>query len=378
MSNSKHEQQQLEALRQQIDDTDSELVRLLLQRRQLASQVGVVKRKLGQPLFVPEREAAMLANRREQAQQMGLSPELIEDVLRRVIRESYQQQQAADVHLERKSVVIVGGAGALGRLFVRLFESAGATVNIIEKDNWEMAEVYCAQADLVLIAVPVIATVDVIAELPVLPPSCVLADVTSIKEKPLAAMMAKHSGPVLGLHPMFGPQQVTLAKQLMVACHGRDEENYQWLLQSIERWGAQIKFIDAAEHDQAMSFVQVLRHLSTFVYGAHLAQEQVDVQQLLDLSSPIYRLELMMVGRLFAQDANLYADIILSEPRNFMMLRRYVRLFEQLLTDLENGEKSQFTDRFEHVRDYFGDFAGKFLTESQRLLDVAGDAKQVS
>lgn len=377
MSNSKHEQQQLEALRQQIDDTDSELVRLLLQRRQLASQVGVVKRKLGQPLFVPEREAAMLANRREQAQQMGLSPELIEDVLRRVIRESYQQQQAADVHLERKSVVIVGGAGALGRLFVRLFESAGATVNIIEKDNWEMAEVYCAQADLVLIAVPVIATVDVIAELPVLPPSCVLADVTSIKEKPLAAMMAKHSGPVLGLHPMFGPQQVTLAKQLMVACHGRDEENYQWLLQSIERWGAQIKFIDAAEHDQAMSFVQVLRHLSTFVYGAHLAQEQVDVQQLLDLSSPIYRLELMMVGRLFAQDANLYADIILSEPRNFMMLRRYVRLFEQLLTDLENGEKSQFTDRFEHVRDYFGDFAGKFLTESQRLLDVAGDAKQV-
>lgn len=377
MSNSKHEQQQLEALRQQIDDTDSELVRLLLQRRQLASQVGVVKRKLGQPLFVPEREAAMLANRREQAQQMGLSPELIEDVLRRVIRESYQQQQAADVHLERKSVVIVGGAGALGRLFVRLFESAGATVNIIEKDNWEMAEVYCAQADLVLIAVPVIATVDVIAELPVLPPSCVLADVTSIKEKPLAAMMAKHSGPVLGLHPMFGPQQVTLAKQLMVACHGRDEENYQWLLQSIERWGAQIKFIDAAEHDQAMSFVQVLRHLSTFVYGAHLAQEQVDVQQLLDLSSPIYRLELMMVGRLFAQDANLYADIILSEPRNFMMLRRYVRLFEQLLTDLENGEKAKFTDRFEHVRDYFGDFAGKFLTESQRLLDVAGDAKQV-
>ncbi|OZB05491.1 MAG: bifunctional chorismate mutase/prephenate dehydrogenase [Idiomarina sp. 34-48-12] len=378
MSNSKHEQQQqLEALRQQIDDTDSELVRLLLQRRQLASQVGVVKRKLGQPLFVPEREAAMLANRREQAQEMGLSPELIEDVLRRVIRESYQQQQAADVHLESKSVVIVGGAGALGRLFVRLFESAGATVNIIERDNWEMSEIYCAQADLVLIAVPVVATVDVIADLPVLPPSCVLADVTSIKEKPLAAMMAKHSGPVLGLHPMFGPQQVTLAKQLMVACHGRDEENYQWLLQSIQRWGAQIKFIDAIEHDQAMSFVQVLRHLSTFVYGAHLAQEQVDVQQLLDLSSPIYRLELMMVGRLFAQDANLYADIILSEPRNFMMLRRYVRLFEQLLTDLENGKKTEFIDRFEHVRDYFGDFASKFLTESQRLLDVAGDAKQV-
>lgn len=375
MPNSKHEQNELDVLRQQIDETDSELVRLLLQRRQLASKVGVVKRKLGQPLYVPEREAAMLVNRREQAAQVGLSPELIEDVLRRVIRESYQQQQAADVHLETKSVVIFGGAGALGKLFVRLFESAGAAVNIIEKDNWEMAELYCAQADLVLIAVPVVATVDVIEALPVLPPSCVLADVTSIKQKPLAAMLAKHSGPVVGLHPMFGPQQVTLAKQLMVACHGRDEESYQWVLESIQRWGAQIKFIDSSEHDQAMSFVQVLRHLSTFVYGAHLAHEKVDVQQLLELSSPIYRLELMMVGRLFAQDAHLYADIILSEPHNFSMLRRYVRLFEQLLSELEQGNKTGFIRRFEHIREYFGDFAQKFLTESQRLLDVAGDTK---
>lgn len=369
---------QLDVLRQRIDETDSELVRLLLQRRQLASQVGVVKRQLGQPLYVPEREATMLAERRQQAELAGLSPDLIEDVLRRVIRESYQQQQAADVHLKGKNIVVVGGAGALGKLFVRLFESAGATVNILDKDDWALADTYCADADLVLVAVPVAATVAVIEQLPVLPPSCILADVTSIKQQPLAAMLAKHSGPVVGLHPMFGPQQTTLAKQLMVACHGRDEEAYQWLLDSIQRWGAQVKLIAAAEHDKAMSFVQVLRHLSTFVYGAHLAEEKVDVQQLLDLSSPIYRLELMMVGRLFAQDANLYADIILSEPNNFHMLRRYVRLFDDLLEELERGDKSHFIDRFGDVRQYFGEFAERFLVESQRLLDTAGDAQQIS
>src|SRR5690554_2700065 len=198
---------ELESLRQAIDQTDSELVQLLLRRRQLAAQVGVVKRQLGQPLYVPEREASMLAERRQQAQKMGLSPDLIEDVLRRVIRESYQQQQAADVHLQDKSIVIVGGAGALGQLFVRLFESAGATVNIIESQDWGMAETYCELADLVLVAVPVAVTEDVIAQLPTLPPSCILADVTSIKTRPLTAMLAKHSGPVVGLHPMFGPQQ---------------------------------------------------------------------------------------------------------------------------------------------------------------------------
>lgn len=366
---------ELNRLRQCIDDTDSELVRLLLQRRELAAQVGVVKRQLGQPLYVPEREENMLKERRQQATDVGLSADLIEDVLRRVIRESYQQQQAADVHLQGKNIVVVGGAGALGQLFVRLFESAGATVNILDKDDWGLAETYCADADLVLVAVPVAITEQVIEQLPNLPPACILADMTSIKRRPLVAMLAKHSGPVVGLHPMFGPQQATLAKQLMVACHGRDEDSYQWLLQSIQRWGAQIQLIDAEQHDQTMAFVQVLRHLSTFVYGAHLAQENADVQQLLDLSSPIYRLELMMVGRLFAQNANLYADIILSEPRNFTMLKRYVRLFEQVISQLEHGDKQDFVAKFTEIRQYFGEFSGKFLTESQRLLDTAGDAQ---
>jgi chorismate mutase/prephenate dehydrogenase len=366
---------ELESLRQHIDETDSELVRLLLQRRELAAHVGVVKRQLGQPLYVPEREEKMLKARRQQAADMGLSADLIEDVLRRVIRESYQQQQAADVHLQGKNVVVVGGAGALGKLFVRLFESAGAVVNVIDKDDWALAAAYCADADLVLVAVPVALTESVIEQLPTLPPSCVLADVTSIKRRPLAAMLAKHSGPVVGLHPMFGPQQATLAKQLMVVCHGREEDSYQWLLQSIQRWGAQLHHIDAHQHDEAMAFVQVLRHLSTFVYGAHLAEENADVQQLLNLSSPIYRLELMMVGRLFAQNANLYADIILSEPQNFNMLRRYVRLFEQVIDQLEHGKKQDFVQTFDEVRRYFGEFSEKFLIESQRLLDTAGDAQ---
>ena len=46
------------------------------------------------------------------------------------------------------------------------------------------------------------------------------------------------------------------------------------------------------------------------------AEENVQLEQLLALSSPIYRLELAMVGRLFAQDPQLYADIIMSSENN--------------------------------------------------------------
>jgi chorismate mutase/prephenate dehydrogenase len=370
--------EQLQAVRQQIDAADSELVQLLLRRRELVAQVGVIKRAAGQPLYVPEREQQMLQLRRQQAEQAGLSADLIEDVLRRVIRESYQQQQAADVHLQQKKIVVVGGEGALGALFMRLFVSAGAAVHSLDRNDWEQAETLCADADLVLLAVPITLTVGIIEKLPVLPKHCVIADLTSIKGQPLAAMLAKHSGPVVGLHPMFGPQQATLAKQLVIVCHGRAREQYQWLLDSIIRWGAHIREISAAQHDQAMGFIQVLRHLSTFVYGAHLAEQQVDLAQLVSLSSPIYRLELMMVGRLFAQNPELYADIILSQPHTFAMMNDYLRSFETILSQLQAGNKAAFIAKFAEVKSYFGDFSQRFLEDSQRLLDTAADAQQIN
>lgn len=370
--------EQLQAVREQIDAADSELVQLLLRRRELVAQVGVIKRAAGQPLYVPEREQQMLQLRRQQAEQAGLSADLIEDVLRRVIRESYQQQQAADVHLQHKKIVVVGGEGALGGLFMRLFVSAGAAVYSLDRNDWDQAETLCADADLLLLAVPITLTVGIIEKLPALPKHCVIADLTSIKGQPLAAMLAKHSGPVVGLHPMFGPQQVTLAKQLVIVCHGRGREQYQWLLDSIVRWGAHIREISAAQHDQAMGFIQVLRHLSTFVYGAHLAEQQVDLAQLVSLSSPIYRLELMMVGRLFAQNPELYADIILSQPHTFAMMNDYLRSFETILSQLQAGNKAAFIAKFAEVKSYFGDFSQRFLEDSQRLLDTAGDAQQIN
>ncbi len=101
-------------------------------------------------------------------------------------------------------------------------------------------------------------------------------------------------------------------------------KSYQWLLSSFRFGGGIIKIdISAIEHDQGMTLIQALRHFTSFVYGVHLAEEDPQIEQLMSLSSPIYRLELAMVGRLFAQDAQLYADIIMSAPQNLAMIKRF-------------------------------------------------------
>lgn len=371
---------ELEVLRSQIDEVDQQLVELFARRLKLVASVGEVKNRQGVSIYAPEREAAMLTKRRAEAEAQGVPPDLIEDVLRRAMRESYSSENDIGFKCTNPAlgkVVVVGGGGQLGGLFAHLLTLSGYEVVILEKDDWPHAQDILADAGLVIVAVPIDQTLTVIQQLPQLPANCLLVDLTSIKAEPIAAMLAAHSGPVLGLHPMFGPDVSSLAKQVIIYSEGRNALAFEWLLAQMHIWGARLQPVSAQEHDKAMSLVQALRHFTSFAYGAHLCTEQADLAQLLRLSSPIYRLELVMVGRLFAQDPNLYADIILSSPENLAMIRRYHTRFGELVTQLEQGNRDAFVQQFTTVSEFFGDYAGTFLKESRNLLAQANDSRHL-
>ena len=346
---------------------------------QIAEILNEVKSRFGLPIYVPEREASMLASRRAEAEALGVPPDLIEDVLRRVMRESYSSENDKGFKTlcpSLRPVVIVGGGGQMGRLFEKMLTLSGYQVRILEQHDWDRAADIVADAGMVIVSVPIHVTEQVIGKLPPLPKDCILVDLASVKNGPLQAMLAAHDGPVLGLHPMFGPDSGSLAKQVVVWCDGRKPEAYQWFLEQIQVWGARLHRISAVEHDQNMAFIQALRHFATFAYGLHLAEENVQLEQLLALSSPIYRLELAMVGRLFAQDPQLYADIIMSSERNLALIKRYYKRFGEAIELLEQGDKQAFIDSFRKVEHWFGDYAQRFQSESRVLLRQANDNRQ--
>ena len=374
--------EELNALRDKIDAVDKQLIDLLAARLALVGEVGEVKSLHGLPIYAPDREASMLARRRAEAERLGVPGDLIEDVLRRVMRESYILESTSDKEHHFKcmkpalgKVVIIGGQGQLGRLFGQMFGLSGYRVETLEQGDWPRADEILADAGLVMVAVPIDITCQVIDRLGKLPADCLLVDVTSVKSAPLEHMLAVHQGPVLGLHPMFGPDVASLAKQVIVCCQGRDPAASQWLLDQMTIWGARLQQVEAKAHDEAMTLIQALRHFATFAYGWHLSREQANIDRLLNLSSPIYRLELAMVGRLFAQDPHLYADIILSSPQNLAMIRRYYQNFGEALGLLERGDRDGFIAAFSQVSSFFGEHADEFLRESRTLLAQANDRR---
>ncbi|MCZ4250771.1 bifunctional chorismate mutase/prephenate dehydrogenase [Pseudoalteromonas sp. S4488] len=365
-------------LRAGIDECDAQLVALLAKRNGITEKIGAIKQQIGAPLHAPDREADLLAARRKEAIAQGVNPELVEDILRRMMREAYQNQQGslACVAPQLSPIVIVGGEGAMGQLFAQQFTRSGYEVRILDKAQQAQSETILKGAKLVLVSVPINALEQVVAALPTLDDDCLLVDITSVKQKPLKALMAAHSGPVVGLHPMFGPDISHWVKQTVVVCEGRDHEVAKGLMAQLQVWGCQVVEMDAKKHDEAMQIIQVMRHLTTFVYGQFLAKQSHTLAELRSCSSPIYQLELMMVGRLFAQSPELYSDIMLAQFDDVeALLANYQDTFADTLEKLKEGDKASLIAAFADAKEYFSDATAHFLTQSRSLLNKANDAK---
>ena len=131
---------------------------------------------------------------------LGVSPDLIEDVLRRVMRESYSSENDKGFKTlcpSLRPVVIVGGGGQMGRLFEKMLTLSGYQVRILEKEDWSHAPELMKDAGMVIVSVPIHVTEQIIAKLPPLPEDCILVDLASVKMV-LYRQCWRRTGPCLG------------------------------------------------------------------------------------------------------------------------------------------------------------------------------------
>jgi chorismate mutase/prephenate dehydrogenase len=186
-------------------------------------------------------------------------------------------------------------------------------------------------------------------------------------------MMELYSGPVVGIHPLHGPAVKNLTKQLMIVCAGRKPESYQWLKDQFVLWGMRTKQVDPEEHDDAMNVVQGLRHFVALMHGSFMKTTNLAPEDILDFSSPIYRAELMMTGRIFAQDAELYADIVFANEKRRELLLEFLSHQQTMRRMVEENDREGFIRAFHEISSLFGGFAEQALEESSYLINRLAD-----
>ncbi|TLM99641.1 bifunctional chorismate mutase/prephenate dehydrogenase, partial [bacterium] len=352
---------------------DGRIIELLAERASVVAEVAEVKKANNLPVYHPAREEDLITSRRKLAKELNLSPDMAEEIFRTVLRNSRIKQtgtMAGKAVNPSAKILVVGGAGAMGRLLVRWFTQAGYEVRVLEREDWPRAASLCDKIDLAILSVPIQATAQAAQMLSAhLPKDAILADITSVKKEPVRAMLKAHAGPVLGLHPMFGPTTESFDKQIVVVTEGRESEKCEWVVRQLAAWGAVTVKSTPEEHDEMMDVVQALRHFATFCFGRFLCDQKVNLARTLEFSSPIYRLELGMVGRLFAQDPELYADIIFSTPERRELLKGFVKNLSENVKLLDDSDVEGFLKEFRRVSQWFGPFGEQAIRESTYLIE---------
>ena len=362
----------LAEIRARLDQVDRALTELLAQRLDLAGRVATIKARSRDKLFHRDREELIVARRREAATARGLDPELVEDVFRRIILQSHRAQSEIirrSRPIDSKTIAIIGGRGAMGGFFARFFAQQGHTVLVADLETNLSPTEAASQADITLVSVPIAVTLDVIRAVgPHVRPEGLLMDATSLKSAPVRAMLDATGAAVVGAHPMFSPAVGSIHRQVVALCPARGERWASWLRDTLLSQGAEIVECAPDKHDRVMAVIQSLRHAATMAFGRALRDLNVDIAESLRFSSPIYRLELIMVGRLFGQSPELYADLGLGNEFRGPAIDALENAVRAVARVVRDGDREAFLTEFRRIAEYFDDFSGQAMAESSSLI----------
>jgi chorismate mutase/prephenate dehydrogenase len=370
---------ELSRLRDELSRLDDDLVRTLAERMRVVRDVATLKVGAGIPPFDRARETEKLDALLARSSGVDLPEDLVRDVIGAVFTASRRAQRVRIALAEpRFSIGVVGGTSGMGAFLGRVFEGAGYPVETMGLGSGGLVDgppavEIASRNDLVIVAVPIAATLAVIREIaPRVRAGACLMDVTSIKGPPLAAMLgaAPPQVDVVGTHPMFGPSKSStdFDRQKVVLCRGRGEDGIVRVKRLFEALGAEVIEADATEHDAQMALIQVLVHEKTMVLGSVLERLGADLARSLEFASPIYRAELAMIGRLYSQEAGLYADILTSNPEGARVSKLFEEEAKHFADAIASGEREFLVTRFCQVRAFLSEFAAWARKQSDAIL----------
>ena len=218
----------------------------------------------------------------------------------------------------KASAVLLGCRGRMGQRLARDLTCAGYQVHGFDREaTAQDVQEAASQARFVILAVPVAATAHATAMVaPGLGPETILLDIASVKTVPLRQMLEATSTPVVGLHPLFGPE--TAAPLRVAVVPGRGEEAVQAACNLMTDLGYSPFCTSAQDHDQAMAYLQGLNFLTTVAYLC--AAPNLDLAPYL---TPSFGRRMEAAAKLVGEDAALFTSLVDANPYSLETARRF-------------------------------------------------------
>jgi len=271
--------------------------------------------------------------------------------------------------MKRVIIGIIGGTGSMGRWFRKFFSGSGHEVLIAGRKTEITYKDLAERCDVVALSVPHQAALEIAGQVgPLLDDTQLLMDFCSLKEAVLKRMLDSTTAQVCGTHPLFGPLTTSLEDQNVIVCEGRGARWLGWLEGELRAGGAVVTRMDPVTHDKHMAVVQGLSHLLTICLARTLQQLQMDPKAALKYTTPVFRIKLDIIGRLFAQDLSLYGHLIKQNPHVPQAIETFSTALEECRSLLDAESADGENRLLEEIHDFLNDFCPAGLDESNALI----------
>jgi chorismate mutase/prephenate dehydrogenase len=357
----------LEALRREVRSLDAKIVRAIVRRMRVAEEIGHIKRVARIPLRDFEVEAHVRERLRVLASAAGVEESLGSDLALFLIRKAIEIQSPivdAVYDGDRLRVLVVGGAGGMGRWIGRFLNSQGHRVEIHDTapGGFPFPRVAdlgrgLVESDLVFVAVPMSSCAPVLLDIAsrcgASPPTVV--EICSLKSHLAPALdeVAARGLRVVSLHPMFGPDVRMLSDRRIVLCRRGDPESEARVRRLFEGTSARIVEVDFEDHDRFMALVLGMSHLANLAFGDALARSGISVDDLDAVAGVTFLRQVATTREVVSENPALYWEIQALNPATREMADRLVESLRSLLASVESGSPDRFERILRDARDWF-------------------------
>lgn len=354
----------LEQLRQRLNQLDRQLIELIAERQAVVQQVGEHKRSEGQATRDYAREKQVLDGARTQAKELGIAPDVAENVMRLLIETSLTRQERDRVRAEgrgggRKALVI-GGSGKMGRWFADFLDSQGYAVTVadpIKVEGWSwIADWRKAGNDfaITVVAAPLKVSAVIIADMAECQHAGLIFDIGSLKTPLIPALrkLAATGALVTSVHPMFGPDAALLSGRHVLFLDTGCPAATRQARTLFDSTMAQQTEMAIDDHDRLIAYVLGLSHALNIAFFGVLARSGESVPRLADLSSTTFDAQLAVASRVARENPQLYFEIQSLNRHGLEPLEALQKVLADIISSVREGDEAAFVQLMERGRQY--------------------------
>lgn len=356
------------ALRGQIADIDRRILQLVAERQTVVQDIGRTKDLGDAALRSYSQEKVVLERAREQATELGLSADLAEDLMRRLIHDSLTLQEQRRVEAQSggsgRRALVIGGAGRMGKWLARFLASQDFEVEIADPNppdddlphltHWQDSEL---DHEFIVVAATLRASQEILDQLAERNPKGVVFDIGSLKT-PLQSSLERlvESGvEVASIHPMFGPEAGLLSGRHVILVDVGCPEANDKVRALFGSTMAEIVEMPLDEHDRTISYVLGLSHALNIAFMTALSESGQSVPNLARISSTTFDRQLEVSAAVARENPHLYFEIQNLNAYGEESLEALRKAAERLKSAVGKGDEKAFVRLMEQGRAYLAE-----------------------